>query len=208
VLYKFKHPILIQDLRNDPYLQGWKPLKARFQSRAPAFRILPEDWERLSVLASRKNPGYETFLKDVEHTIADQGTKKQGIKCEKDLKERLARNLGILKPFGYDLELYEKGMEYSLKGARGFIDLLCYDRKQHHFVIIELKNVQADRNTFGQVSSYVGWVQGNLHRKKVVILEKRPIGLVISRGCNSQFVAALRVTDRIKHLNLSDLGFE
>jgi hypothetical protein len=208
VLYKFKNPITIQDLYQDRGLREWKPLKAKFRGRTLAFRILLEDWERLSLLASRKNPGYETFLKGVERTIADQGAKEQGIKSEKELREALARNLGILKSFGYDLELYGRGQEYFLKGARLFIDLLCYDRKQHHFVIIELKNVQADRNTFGQVSSYVGWVQDNLHSRKVVGLEKRPIGLVISRGCNSQFTAALRVTDRIKYLNLSDLGFE
>jgi hypothetical protein len=193
VLYKFKHPITIQELREHPHLQNWKPLRAGFRSRAPAFRISPEDWEKLNLLASHKNPGYGTFLKDVEGT-----TVVKSIECEEELRKKLVQNLGVLKRFGYDLELYvdpntgRNGREFVCKGHGGRIDLLCYDKQQRRFVVIELKNVKAGQNTFGQVSAYVGWVQDNLAGKK-------PIGLVISRGYDAKFEAALKITDRVRH---------
>jgi hypothetical protein len=53
----------------------------------------------------------------------------------------------------------------------------------------------------------LGWVEDNLRGKRLILSGKKPIGLVISRGYDTKFEAALKVTDRIKHLNISDLGF-
>lgn len=208
VLYKFKDPVTIEDLREHPSLQNWKPLRANFQSPSPAFNISSEDWEEINQLACTKNSGYEEFLQQLKKISFTKV-----IRAEEQLKEALAQNLAILKPFGYDLELYvdadtgRKGKEWFCKGHRSFIDLLCYDKKGKRLVIIELKNVQASRNTFGQISGYIGWVQDNLSIRRFIFPGKKPIGLVISRGYDVNFGAALKTTNRIEHLNLSDLGF-
>ena len=203
VLYKFSHPITIQELKEHPHLQNWSPLKAKFRSRSLVFRISPEDWEALNLLASQEHPGYQEFLEKIEAEplVEDTGFPD----TEAALQRALIRNLEVLKPFGYDLELVKA--ERFLKGLPGFVDLLCYDNKRRQFVVIELKIDQADRNTFGQISSYVGWVEDNLKRKKSILPGKKPIGLVISRGCNAQFRAALRITDRVNYLDINNLGF-
>jgi tetratricopeptide (TPR) repeat protein len=119
----------------------------------------------------------------------------------------LATNLKILKNFGHDLELYVdptsklSGRQLICKGNGGRIDLLCCDRTQKRYVVIELKNVRAGQNTFGQISNYMGWVQNRIARNVPVI------GIVISRGYDTRFESALKITDKISHINVEDLGF-
>jgi hypothetical protein len=84
----------------------------------------------------------------------------EGIRLEEELEEALISNLQILKKFGYDLELYvdpaskQSGRQFICKGNSGRIDLLCRDKRQTRYVVIELKNVRASQNTFGQISNY------------------------------------------------------
>ena len=143
VLYKFKCPITIQELREHPHLQNWKPLRAKFLGPSHGFRILPEDWEELNQLASQENPGYRAFLTDVEARPFIEGNY---FPTEKALQDALEQKLEVLKPFDYDLESIPD--KKFLKGLHGFVDLLCYDKNRRQFVVIELKIVQADRNTF------------------------------------------------------------
>ncbi len=82
------------------------------------------------------------------------------------------------------------------------MDLLCYDRSRKRYVVIELKNVSASQNTFGQIANYIGWVQDRIAGHYPVI------GLVISRGQDAKFESSCRVTDRIVQLDLDQLGFE
>lgn len=67
--------------------------------------------------------------------------------------------------------------------------------------MIELKNVRASQNTFGQISNYMGWVQERIAKSVPVK------GLVISRGYDTRFESALKITDRISHINVEELGF-
>lgn len=200
-LYKFQHPVTIQDLHQEPYLQDWGAYKAQFQRRV--YRISLEHWTKLNQLAARKNPGYQEFIECVQQRTLDQT-----IVLEEQLEESLVQNLGLLKRFGYDLELYfdpitgTTGRQLVCKGNGGRIDLLCYERKRKRYVVIELKNVCAGQNTFGQISNYVGWVQDRIAGDTPVI------GLVISRGIDAKFKSSLRVTDRIFHLDMRELGFE
>lgn len=112
-----------------------------------------------------------------------------------------------LKNFGHDLELYidpaskQSGRQLICKGNGGRIDLLCYDKTQKRYVVIELKIVRAGQNTFGQISNYMGWVQ------KRIAGDVPVIGIVISRGYDTKFESALRITDRIGHIDVQDLGF-
>ena len=200
MLYKFDHPINVKDLRNDPYFDEWGPLRCSFQRSS--FGIAKNYWDKLNQSAAYKNPGYLDFIEQIQ---------KEPISgdylIEKQVEEDLAANLKILKKFGHDLELYvdptskQLGRQFICKGNGGRIDLLCYDRTQKKYVVIELKIVRAGQNTFGQISNYVGWVQNRIAGTVPVI------GIVISRGYDTKFESALQITDRISYINVEDLGF-
>ncbi|MCJ7444440.1 MAG: endonuclease NucS [Methanotrichaceae archaeon] len=84
-------------------------------------------------------------------------------------------------------------------GYGGRIDLLCYDKSRGQYVVIELKLVRAGQNTFGQISGYMGWVQDRIAGNEPVM------GLVVSRGVDTKFEAALKTTNRIFPLHVEDL---
>lgn len=200
-LYKFKNPITIQDLHKEPYLQDWGAYRANF--RRLVFNIPPEHWQRLTQLASHMNPGYRKFINGIEkEPIA------RSILREEQIEETLVRDLKLLHPFGYNLRLYVDpddgtiGRQMVCKAHGGRIDLLCIDGKKKRYVVIELKNVRASQNTFGQIWTYVGWVQERIAKDIPVI------GLVISRGYDAKFQSSLKITDRVFHLDLEQLGFK
>jgi tetratricopeptide (TPR) repeat protein len=200
VLYKFEHPLHIKDLRQNPYFDEWGPLRSSFQRSN--FKISSEYWSKLNNLLALNNPGYQDFIENTQRrSIAES------IGLEKELEDALVANLGILKKFGYDLELFadpisnQSGRQFICKGNGGRIDLLCYDRTQKRYVVIELKNVRASQNTFGQIYNYMGWVQDRIAKDVPVK------GLVISRGYDTRFESALKIADRISHINVEDLGF-
>ncbi|MCX6089096.1 MAG: EVE domain-containing protein [Candidatus Atribacteria bacterium] len=195
VLYKFANPVTMQDLHNTPYLQDWGAYKAHFFGGV--FKISSEHWERLNQLASLKNPDYQKFIDSVQKEAVDRK-----ILLEEHLEEALMRNLGLLKPFGYDLELYldpttgATGRQFVCKGIGGRIDLFCYDSKARRYVVIELKNVRAGQNTFGQICTYIGWVQDRIAGSIPVV------GLVISRGYDAKFESSLKVTQQVFYLDI------
>ena len=201
VLYKFQFPITIQDLHSDPYFQGWGTYRGQFRRRVS--RIDPAHWAKLNQLAISKNPEYGRSVHRMQESVW-----RQRIQYEADLEEALVQQLALLRPFGYDLEIYNdrttgrRGRQFVCRGHGGRIDLLCYDRKKRHYVVIELKNVRANQNTIGQVTSYMGWVQERVAGNVPVI------GLVISREYDQRFKSSLRVLDRVFHINLNELGFD
>lgn len=200
-IYKFDNPLTLREMRENPYLQDWGAYRGNFQKRV--YEIPSAHWKRLSALLAEKNRGYKTFLSSIEKTNISQT-----ILLEEELEERLFHDLARLKPFGYDLEIYVSktdgtiGRQFVCKGNGGRIDLLCYDRKKKHFVVIELKNVCANQNTFGQICNYVGWVKQRIAKREKVI------GLVISRGGDVRFQDAAKITDKIFQINLEELGFK
>lgn len=201
VIFKFENPMTLQDIRENPYLNDWGAFRANFQRRV--YEIPLAHWRRLSQALSRKNPTYKKFLARVQESILVKS-----IMLEEELEEALVHDLGRLKPFGYNLELCvsaidgASGRQLICKGNGGRIDLLCYDRKKKQYVVIELKNVRASQNTFAQISNYVGWVSERLADGEPVI------GLVISRGYDVKFESSAKITDRIFHLDLEQIGFE
>lgn len=200
VLYKFANPVTMQDLHNTPYLHDWGAYRAQFQGRV--FKIPPEHWERLNQLAIQKNSDYQRFIGSVQkESVVSK------ILLEEQLEEALIQDLGLLKPFGYDLKLYldsttgATGQQFVCKGIGGRIDLLCYDAKARRYIVIELKNVRAGQNTFGQICTYIGWVQDRIAGSKPVV------GLVISRGFDAKFESSLKVTQKVFQLDIQELGF-
>jgi hypothetical protein len=132
----------------------------------------------------------------------------KSILLEEELEEALIHDLGRLRKLGFDLELCvssidgASGRQLVCKGNGGRIDLLCYDRKKKQYVVIELKNVRASQNTFGQICNYVSWVQERIADGAPVI------GLVISRGYDVRFQSSMKITDKVFHLDIEQLGFK
>ena len=77
-----------------------------------------------------------------------------------------------------------KSRQERCRGDAGIIDLLCKDKKLGNYIVIELKIDKANRNTFGQISGYMGWVMEHKPTDKTVK------GIVISRGYDNKFRAA------------------
>ena len=130
------------------------------------------------------------------------------IVVERQLEDTLANNLGRLRRFGWDLEVWQdprtgrSGRQFVCAAANGRIDLLCLDKRSRGMVVIELKNVMATERTYLQAWGYVSWVQKFL-------AEGRPVNaLVIARGWDARFVMMAEASEgKVRHLSLSDLGF-
>ena len=82
---------------------------------------------------------------------------------------------------------------------KGIIDLLCKDKNLGNYIVIELKIDKANRKAFGQISGYMGWVMEHKRTDKAVK------GIVISRGYDNKFRAALKTNPNIDHLELSEI---
>ena len=200
-IYKFENPLSISEIRRNPYLQDWNALRGKFQHSY--FKISLEDWERLSKLLVGKNPDYKKLLDKVQRTRIPVK-----VFLEEQIEEQLVQNLGLLKKLGFTLKLFEDtdkgliGRQLVCVGGEGRIDLLCYDKKKKTYVVIELKNVRAGINTFGQISNYIGWVKETIARRSHVK------GFVISRGADSAFLSAMRTNPNISQINIEELGFK
>jgi len=191
-LYKFTSPLTISDIRNDPYLNEWSALRGRFQNIA--FAITPEIWGHLLRRLSVNNLG----LKRVIKSLQKDSPVAPAIILEEDLENHLVEHLDILQSFGFDLEFIDR--QVICIGHGGRIDMLCRDRKTGRLVVIELKNVRAGQNTFGQIMTYVGWVNETYPQKKSAL------GLVIARGVDNRYLSAASTTPNVKHLTLEELG--
>lgn len=123
------------------------------------------------------------------------------IVLEKQLENKLEKNLKILKDLGYDLKLIKR--QYSCKNSEGekrFIDLFCKDKKGG-LVVIELKVIEAGQETFEQISEYIEIINKDYNNPDSLI------GLVISNGYNNRFESLMKERKDINQINIDDLGF-
>lgn len=127
--------------------------------------------------------------------------KSNKIVMEKQLEDKLVKNLGVLKKQGFDLKLIQR--QYSCKNfnnEKRRIDLLCRDL-DNKIVIIELKVVSAGIETHNQISEYINIIKHEKQRDDV-------IGIIISDGSEEEFKKILKKRDDIFYFNISELGFE
>jgi len=97
---------------------------------------------------------------EADISISEQIEYEREFAYERDLKNFLAKNMGIIEP---GLCLYEeeevKGIEYPAGGR--FIDLLGIDKK-NNLVVIELKVSKGYDRVIGQLLRYIAWIKKNL----------------------------------------------
>jgi len=197
-LYRLDPTLTYAAMKADPYLDDWPALRGRFQRSA--FAIPAPVFRHLSSVLGRMCPEYRKVLAKADLTPVH-------ILTERRIEERLSRNLGLLEPFGYKLDLYESpdgrssGRQLVCPSVGGRIDLLCTDRTTGGYVVIEVKAGRADDRVYSQVSSYMGWVMQHLpHGRKVA-------GLVISDGEDGRFSgSAIASRGKICRIDLKDLG--
>jgi predicted nuclease of restriction endonuclease-like (RecB) superfamily len=192
-VYKFKNPLTISEIRTNHYLQEWNALRGKFERSY--FRISIKYWERLYQLLMDKNPGYKKVLERIERRKIPIR-----VDIEKQIENQIAKNPGILRSIGFNLDLV--GRQRRCIGGEGIIDLLFHDKKKKCYVVVELKNEKANRNTFGQISNYIGWVKNRIAGNQSVK------GLVISREMDLQFKFAMEANPNISQLNIEELGFK
>ncbi|MEI9477348.1 MAG: PDDEXK nuclease domain-containing protein [Deltaproteobacteria bacterium] len=193
-VYKFLNPLTISEIKENPYLQDWNALRGKFQHSY--FRISNDYWERLNQLLMDRDPGYKKVLERIERRKIPIR-----VDIEEQIEDQLAKNPGVLKQLGFNLDLV--GRQMVCIGGEGRIDLLFQDTKKKTFVVVELKNVRAGQNTFGQISNYMGWVKEKFAKKKELVK-----GLVISRGKDLKFESAMRINPDILQLDIEKVGFK
>ncbi len=187
-LYKFENSINLNEMKKDPYLDEWNALNGNFNRSV--YKTEERHWNYLIQLLKDRNPGFEIEDLKIKEIIDDYTT-------ELELEAALYENIGALNKFGFDLELI--GRQVICKGTGGRIDILTKDKKTDEYLIIELKIVRASRNTFGQISEYMGWAIERLSNGKPVK------GLVISKGYDNKFKSALNTNPNIQYLELTQV---
>lgn len=103
----------------------------------------------------------------------------------------------MLKEFGYNLQLV--GRQVICKGEGGFMDLLCKNKDDNSYLVIELKIVLADQDTYAQISYYMSWVEERMANGLPVK------GLAISKGMDNRFKLAIKRDKDIEQKELSEV---
>jgi hypothetical protein len=190
-LFKFSKPLTVAEIRADPYLLDWTALRGHFQGKV--FLITSPVWEHLLGRLQATNPGFSELLQ----RLANSANAPINHVLEEHLERYLVTHLGLLSKHGFDLELI--GRQIICTGLGGRIDLLCHDRRLKRNVVVELKRGRAGQNTFGQVSTYMGWT--NDHHQPL----NRTVGLVIADGFDNYFISAAKTNPKIRYFTLEEL---
>jgi hypothetical protein len=144
-------------------------------------------------------PTVETALEyyvdkgDVKNAVAvkkNQGVSKAELKefremivSETRIEDYLEENLDYIgKPTSYDLVLI--GRQFST--GVGPIDLLCKDKKNGDYLVVELKKGRSADKVYGQCSRYMGWVRKNLAEPEGVKVH----GAIVARNIDAKLKAA------------------
>ncbi|HVT88285.1 MAG TPA: endonuclease NucS domain-containing protein [Tepidisphaeraceae bacterium] len=143
-----------------------------FESRGLLSQFMKEVWpdgysargEAESRKYARIWQEYQAFLSNGSLPIdePEQEEDTSQFALEAHLRDFLAKNLERIES---GLRLYQKddvdGIEYSIDGGQGRIDLLAIDRNGK-YVVIELKLSRGRNKTLGQLLYYMGWVDKHL----------------------------------------------
>jgi EVE domain len=195
-VHKFIQPITLADLRATARLEDWGALRANFQGTA--FAISNDHWTRIIRVAIRKNPRFARSVQKVGRLPLGDN--------EAAIERWLVNHLDELRLFGYrGVRLYRdphnraSGRQYRC-GPVGRIDLLCeHGRSPKRYLVVEVKNVRADRETIAQAEAYQQWVHQHLRPHRGVDV------LIVSRGATPAFEYGIRRRGTWKRVDIADL---
>ena len=122
---------------------------------------------------------------DVANTADIQESEEQEFPLEADLRDYLARNLGVIEP---GLQLYREsertGVEFAIDDGRGRIDVLALDSRGIP-VVIELKLSRGRNQAIGQLLYYMGWIDRHLGKG-------RSRGIIVAKEITDDLVVAVQ----------------
>lgn len=199
VLAKFDPPLSYAHLKSCRDLESWGALRKRFQGSF--FGITPHQSDALwQLLEGRLPPG--TF------SAIQRPTRAAGeLPRESEIEHALVKNqLRVLNQlYRLDLELWRSedgrivGKQLPCDTAGGRLDLLCRLRGGNALVVVEIKVGRADRETYGQISTYMGWVKTELHAGRAKPTVR---GIVLSDGADAGFASALSAGAPIEQIDV------
>ncbi len=182
---KLDHPIRFAELKKEPRLQEWSAIRGSFQRRVWEAN---QQWDTLIRLIEDRNPGFLHVTSSL-----DSRTVSQDIASERALEDALTAS--DLSAIGPDLELVKRQQQCA--PHLWSIDLLCRDRTDGAFVVVELKVVRANEAVHSQTARYVGWVREHL------AAPGQPVrAIVVSDGHDDRFRYALAANPDFSHLDL------
>lgn len=144
--------------------------------------------EELKAYIESKEAILETNLEEIEEEFKILPEYGIEFTLEEQLESYIVSNWNSID-FGYNLELY--GRQYST--TVGIIDLLCIDKDNNDFVIIELKKGKEGDKVLGQAQRYMGWVKKNLAKKCQNVR-----GIIITREYDERLSLAASTNPNIK----------
>jgi predicted RNA-binding protein with PUA-like domain len=89
-VYKFQNPLILEDIRSDPYLADWTANRENFQKMV--YQISSPDWKRLSSVLAIQNRGYKTFLSNFEGSVLPDP-----VVLEEEIEDILVNDLSDLR---------------------------------------------------------------------------------------------------------------
>lgn len=184
VIEKFTKPLTLGEMKSDPVLKAWGVLRSNF--RRKVCKIEPGIWDclldRLAVDTRKVDRKRQTAAK--RHTL------------ERDIEDRLVKDLGLFLPHGYNLE-HPKRQYHFRRG--GIADIVAFDRDAKQYVIIELKRGLVSRGAVAQLLSYRASIVGELPARR------RPIGLLVGGRLDNEAQGMVDADKRLKFIALDDL---
>ena len=161
-------------------------------------RIKSKEYERLddktkAMLIKKEEPKAEDLIKN---PILIKNTYDTNNITEKMLKGLILENIdNFLKQLGVGFTYV--GNEYPIKiGDRYYyIDILLYNIKDNKYVVLELKNTELKKEHFGQIKTYMNYIDKNLKTA-----EQNPtLGIILCKKDNKfvfEYVPNDNVIDR------------
>lgn len=113
--------------------------------------------EELKASIEGKEIPEEAHREEIEEVYKAPSKDTTEFALEEQLEDYIVANWDSID-FEYNLELV--GRQYST--PVGSIDLLCRDKDNNDFVIIELKKGRESDKVCGQIQRYMGWIKQNL----------------------------------------------
>ncbi|MGF7236007.1 MAG: hypothetical protein ACQSGP_13750, partial [Frankia sp.] len=181
VIERFRIPLQLRNMRDDPALADWNALRANFRQRA--YELSPAIWDHLLGQLSTDRSETKKLLATADRRYA----------LERDIEDYLTNHMNVFAEHGPSLEIYAR-QYVCYNGGRA--DLVGFDSKKKRFVAIELKKGVVDRRAVGQALSYRASLEDEFP------FHRRPIGILIGERANKEAEGMIRSDKRLSFIPL------
>lgn len=171
-------------MRDDPALDAWSALRARFRRRV--YEVPADIWDHLLDRLS------DDPRKSQQRMI--QASKRHSL--EREIESRLAGDLSALRPHGLELGLHAR-QHVCRHGGRA--DLVCHDERMGRRVVIELKRGLGGRDAVAQVLSYRSSIGKEFPDSAA------PLGVLVAERLDNEAWGMIADDDRLMFIPLDDL---